>query len=61
MPDTRPKREVKPVQSRQWSCSALVEGHKGLIRAKKEKDSEEDMKQKIKEQNQFFYGLCLGV
>ncbi|CAK8993376.1 Uncharacterized protein SCF082_LOCUS3479 [Durusdinium trenchii] len=42
------KRE-RPVVSRQWSCSELVEGHGELLAAKKERESDDELQLKIKE------------
>ena len=37
------------VPSRQWSCSDMVNGHKELVKAKKEHDSDEELEAQIKD------------
>lgn len=49
------KRE-RPVVSRQWSCSELVEGHGELLAAKKERESDDELQLKIKD---IYFLLCI--
>ena len=37
------------VPSRQWSCSDMVHGHRALVKAKKEYDSDEELEAQIQD------------
>lgn len=45
--ESKPSMPSKGMGSRQWSCSELEDGNKGLLKAKNEVDDEAD--QKIKD------------
>ena len=49
MPEPREKRDRadRRVPSKAWSSSALATGNAALLKAKKEKDSEEELQKKI--------------
>lgn len=42
-------KELQAVPSRQWSCSELVEGHRKLVAAKEERESDDELNQRIQD------------
>ena len=46
------------VPSRQWSCSDMVKGHKELVKAKKEHESDEELEAQIKD---YFHQILIFI
>ena len=42
-------KNMTAVPSRQWSCSELVEGHTKLVKAKKERESDDELEKRIED------------
>ena len=49
-----PKEKLVPVPSRQWSCSELVDGHRDLVAAKEERESDDELDQRIQDRSSVF-------
>lgn len=43
------QKTIAAVPSRQWSCSELVKGHKKLVTAKQERESDDELQNRIED------------
>jgi len=43
------RKGVTAVPSRQWSCSEMVDGHKALMKAKEERESDDEIQNRIQD------------
>ena len=49
------EKQLRPVPSRQWSCSEMVDGHRKLVAAKEERESDDELNQRIQD------GFCWHI
>jgi hypothetical protein len=60
----RERKGVTAVPSRQWSCSEMFDGHKALVKAKEERESDDEIQNRIQDSLSIkltsicFYALC---
>lgn len=49
--------KTRPMPSKQWSCSELEKGNKGMLKVKKEAEKEQDLLRKVQE-NKNHWVIC---